>query len=145
MFRAFAIALAAFIVVGCSTSAEVDNPFGGGGDEQKTQMAAFAAQSQHPNRQAEESQLSALIDRKDGRIKLINPTNQSITDAKVWTNGTFVTRVESIPARGQLTLSRENFYNKDGISLSKSSTPINRVQIETGDRFLNVLGPAYDQ
>jgi hypothetical protein len=143
MFRSLAIALAAFLLAGCSTSAEVDNPFGGGGDG-KTQMAAFAAQSQYPNRQAEESQISAVVDRKEGRIKIINPTNQALTDAKVWANGAFVTRVDSIPARGSMTLTRENFYNKDGIALSKSNTPINRIQIETGDRFVNLLGPAYE-
>jgi len=142
MFRAFAIAVAALALAGCSTSAELDNPFKG--DDGKTQMAAFAAQSQYPNKQAEDSQLTALINRKDGQIKIINPTNQAMTDAKVWANGSFVARVDSIPARGQLTLSRERFYDKNGISLARSNNPITRVQVESGDRFLNLQGPAME-
>src|SRR6267142_5948217 len=51
MFRALAIALGAFILAGCSTSASVQNPFKSD-DTQKTQLAAFAAQAQYPNKQA---------------------------------------------------------------------------------------------
>jgi hypothetical protein len=91
MLRPAAIALAGFILVGCSTSASVDNPFKGD-DTQKTQLAAFAAQSQYPNKQASDDlRATALVNRKDGTIKIINSTSQALTDAKVWVNGAYVT------------------------------------------------------
>ena len=145
MFRAAAIALGAFILVGCSTNASVQNPFKGD-DTQKTQLAAFAAQSQYPNKQASDDlRATALIDRKEGTIKIINSTQQSLTDVKLWVNGAYVTHVDTIPARGIVTIKRENLYNRDGISLAKANAGITKVQLEQGDRFYNLEGPAFEQ
>src|SRR5258706_8795021 len=95
MFRAAAIALAGFILVGCSTSAEVKNPFKSD-DTQKTQLAAFAAQSQYPSKQpSDDLRVAALINKGDGTIKIINSTNQAINDAKLWVNSAFVTHVDT--------------------------------------------------
>ncbi len=145
MFRATAIALAAFILVGCSTSASVKNPFKSD-DSHRTQLAAFAAQSQYPTKQASDDlAIAALIKGKDGDIKLLNTTQQAITDAKVWINGSFVTHVDTIPAKGTVMIKRDDLFNRDGISLSKASTAINRIQLESGDKLYNVHGPAYEQ
>jgi hypothetical protein len=145
MLRATVIALAAFIVVGCSTSAEVKNPFKSD-DTHKTQLAAFAAQSQYPTKQASDDlAVAALMKGKDGDIKLINTTQQAVTDAKVWVNGAFVTHLDTIPARGTVTIKREDLFNRDGISLAKSNTGITRIQLEMGDKLYNVHGPAYEQ
>ena len=145
MLRAAAIALAGFILVGCSTSASVENPFKGD-DTEKTQLAAFAAQSQYPNKQASDDlRATALINRKDGTIKIINSTNQALTDARLWVNGAFVTHVDTIPARGMLTIKRENLYDSHGISLAKSNAGITKVQLEAGDKFYNLEGPVFEQ
>ena len=145
MFRAVAIALAGFVLVGCSTSARVDNPFKGD-DTQKTQLAAFAAQSQYPTKQASDDlRATALVDRKEGTIKIINSTSQAITDSKLWVNGAFVTHVDTIPARGMVTIKRENLYDKNGIPLAKSNAGITKVQLESGDKFSNLEGPAFEQ
>jgi len=145
MFRAAAIALAGFILVGCSTSAEVKNPFKSD-DTQKTQLAAFAAQSQYPNKQASDDlAVAALIKGKDGDIKLINTTQQAITDAKLWVNSAFVTHVDTIPAKGVVSIKRENLYNRDGIPLSKANIGISKVQLEMGDKLYNLEGPAFEQ
>jgi hypothetical protein len=145
MFRAVAIALAGFVLVGCSTSARVDNPFKGD-DTQKTQLAAFAAQSQYPSKQASDDlRATALVDRKEGTIKIINSTSQAITDAKLWVNGAFVTHVDTIPARGLVTIKRENLYDRNGIPLAKANAGISRVQLESGDKFYNLEGPAFEQ
>lgn len=145
MFRAVAIALAGAILAGCSTSASVDNPFKGD-DTQKTQLAAFAAQSQYPNKQASDDlRVAALVDRKEGTIKIINSTTQALTDAKLWVNGAFVTHVDTIPARGMLTIKRENLYDRNGIPLAKSNAGITKVQLEVGDKFYNLEGPAFEQ
>ena len=145
MFRPVAIALGAFILVGCSTSASVENPFKGD-DTQKTQLAAFAAQSQYPCKQASDDlRATVLIDRKEGTIKIINSTSQAITDSKVWVNGGFVTPVDTIPARGLVTIKRENLYNREGGPLEKANAGITKVQIEAGDRFYNLDGPVFEQ
>jgi len=145
MFRAVAIALAGAILAGCSTSASVDNPFKGD-DTQKTQLAAFAAQSQYPNKQASDDlRVAALVDRKEGTIKIINSTSQALTDAKLWVNGAFVTHVDTIPARGMLAIKRENLYNREGLSLAKANAAVSKVQLESGDKFYNLEGPAFDQ
>src|SRR5882762_9194059 len=121
MFRAAVIALTGFILVGCSTSAEVKNPFKSD-DTQKTQLAALAAQSQYPNKQpSDDLRVTALINKGDGTIKIINSTNQAINDAKLWVNSAFVTHVDTIPAKGVVSIKRENLYNRDGIPLSKAN------------------------
>jgi PBP1b-binding outer membrane lipoprotein LpoB len=145
MLRAAAIALAGLFLVGCSTSAQVKNPFKSD-DSQKTQLAAFAGQSQYPNKQASDDlAVTALVNKKDGTTKIINSTPQAITDAKIWINGAFVTHVDTIPARGMTTIPRENFFDRNGISMAKSSTGITKVQMETADKFYNLHGPAFEQ
>src|SRR3954467_2982970 len=143
MLRAAAIALGAFILVGCSAS--VQNPFKSD-ETQKTQLAAFAAQSQVPNKQASDDlRATALINKGDNSIKIINSTQQSINDAKLWVNGAYVTHVDTIPARGVVTVKRENLYNRDGINLSKANVGITKVQLEQGDKFYNLEGPVFEQ
>ena len=145
MLRATVIALAGLILVGCSTSAAMKNPFKSD-DTHKTQLAAFAAQANYPNKQASDDlAIAALMKGKDGDIKLLNTTQQAVTDAKVWVNGSFVTHLDTIPAKGTVMIKREDLFNHDGISLAKSNTGINRIQIEMGDKLYNVHGPAYEQ
>jgi len=145
MFRAVAMALGAFILVGCSTSASVENPFKGS-DTEKTQLAAFAAQSQLPSKQpSDDLRVAALINKDNGNIKVINSTQQSINDSKLWVNGSFVTHVDTIPARGVVSIKRENLYNRDGIPLTKANIGISKVQLESGDKLYNLEGPAFEQ
>jgi hypothetical protein len=145
MFRAAAIALGAIILVGCSTSASVQNPFKSD-DTQKTQLAAFAAQAQYPTKQpSDDLRAAALIEKGDGTIKIINTTNQALNDARLWVNGAFVTHVDTVPAKGLVTIKRENLYNRDGISLAKASIGIKNVQLEMGDKLYNLEGPAFEQ
>jgi hypothetical protein len=145
MFRAVAIALGIFILAGCNTSASVQNPFKGD-DTQKTQLAAFAAQSQFPTKQpSDDLRVTALINKDNGTIKVINSTQQAINDAKLWVNGSFVTHVDTIPARGMVAIKRENLYNRDGIPLSKANIGISKVQLESSDKLYNLEGPAFEQ
>jgi len=142
MFRAVAIALGAFILAGCSGSM---NPFKSD-DTQKTQLAAFAAQSQYPTKQpSDDLRVSALINKDDGSIKIINNTQQTINDAKVWVNGAYVTHVDTIPSKGVVSIKRENLYDQKGISLAKANAGVTKVQLETGDKLYNLEGPSFEQ
>ena len=145
MFRAVAIALAGFVLVGCSTSTKLSNPFKGD-DTQKTQLAAFAAQSQYPTKQAaDDLKVAALVNTDDGTIKLINTTSQALTDTKLWVNGAYVTHVDTIPAQATVTIKRENLYNHDGIPFTKANVAVSKVQLEQGDKFYNLQGPAFER
>ncbi len=141
MFRAAAIALGAFILIGCSSV----NPFKSD-DSQKTQLAAFAAQSQYPSKQASDDlRVTALVHKDDGSIKLINTTQQTINDTKLWVNGAFVTHVDTIPSKGVVTIKRENLYDQKGISMAKANSGITKVQLEQGEKLYNLEGPAFEQ
>ena len=63
----------------------------------------------------------------------------------MWVNGAYVVHVDTIPARGITTLQRENFYNRDGISLARANGSTNKVQLEVGDKFYNLEGPVFEQ
>jgi len=89
--------------------------------------------------------VTALVNKDDGSIKLINSTQQTINDAKLWVNGAFVTHVDTIPAKGVVTIKRENLYDQKGISMAKANSGITKVQLEQGDKLYNLEGPAFEQ
>ncbi len=89
--------------------------------------------------------MTALVNKDDGSIKLINSTQQTINDTKLWVNGAFVTHVDTIPAKGVVTIKRENLYDQKGISMVKANSGITKVQLEQGDKLYNLEGPAFEQ
>jgi len=133
------------VPLGCRTEAEVRNPFGRGSEE-RTQLAAHAAQSEYPAdaEASDELRAAALVDRRANTIKVVNFSNEPIRDADIWVNGNFVHRVPSIPANGSVTLSRSDFYDGSGQNLASVQTAANRIQIVTGDELYNLLGPVIE-
>src|SRR5438552_2668754 len=118
------------LAAGCSTSAELGNPFGG--SEQNAQLAAYAASSHYPNQQPTGTMaIAALVDRDRNDVELINTTDKPISNAKVWVNGSYVTPLGTLPAHGVVKLSRNVFYDSTGRSLGKSNTLITRVDLQT--------------
>src|SRR5207244_12933971 len=106
----------------------------------------FPTHSQQPTKHPSDAQrATALISKGDGTIKIINTTNQAVNDAKLWINGSFVTHVDTVPAKGLVTIKRENLYNRDGISLAKANIGIQKVQLEMADKLYNLEGPAFEQ
>lgn len=132
-----ALVLAA--AVGLSGCAAMDRA--GGTD---TRYAAIAAKSQIPSEASDELRATALIDRKDNTIRILNPTDRSIRSAKVWINRNFVTPVDNIPSHGSVTLRRDEFYNSSGMPLTKSDTTASVVQLEEGGKLYNLLGPVFE-
>ena len=131
-------------VAGCSTSADV-HPFASNGDE-KAQLAAFAAKSEYPNVQASDDlKASAIVSRDKNQIKVVNSTDQSLTNVKVWVHGAYVAPVTQIPAHGLVTLERKDFYDRNGQTLADVKTPPAKIQLQTQDRFFNLEGPAFEQ
>lgn len=145
------IAAAAAALVGCETSARL-GPVGGGdrtSPTQQTQLAAFAAkpENQYPSdaQATDDLRAAAIVDGEAGNIKIYNFTDEPLTNVKVWVNGTHLYQVDNIPAKQSKTLPRSLFYNKNGMSLANSDTPVQRVQIQTSDDTLaTLLGPVFE-
>lgn len=109
-----------------------------------TQYAALAARSKIPAEASDTLQATALIDRKANTIRILNPTDRSIRDAKVWVNQNFVTPVDNIPSHGLVTLQRGEFYDSSGRPLTRSDTTANTVQLEEDGKLFNLLGPVFE-
>lgn len=125
--------VASTLLLGCSMGNRTDRA---------AERAAFAASATYPQQQpSTDLPALALIDRDDGTIRILNPTDQAIRDANVWVNGNFVARVDSIPPHGGVTLRREVFYNPAGRSLSDLTTPATTVQLDSSGNFLHPSRP----
>lgn len=132
---------AAALAVGCSTSAEVENPFNDHSTSE-TRMAAFAAKAEYPgDAKAQDIKATALISQSGDKIQIINASDQSLKDVNVWLDGRFVAKVNSIPASSTISLDRSRFYDDRGTSLSDVKQPISRVEIESGGTLYRLQGP----
>lgn len=143
MFRSTFAMLALVAVAGCSTSARMDNPFVGGKSD-NAMLAAYAANSRFPTSQPTGELKATVVVDSSNRIKIINPADTPISDARVWINREFVTHVVSIPAHSAVDLPRSIFYNGQGQSLASIKTGPLVVQIENRDGLYNLQGPAWD-
>jgi hypothetical protein len=54
-----------------------------------------------------------------------------------------VQRFDSVPARGEITLPRTRFYDRNGQSLSSVNTPAESVQLQWDNDVYTLLGPVY--
>jgi hypothetical protein len=136
-------------LAGCSAKLEPVG-MGGQGDRsaQQTQLAAYAASdaNQYPE-DAEASndfRAAAVVNRESGTIRIFNFSNQPLTNAKLWINQNYVREVDMVPANGSKRISYNELYDPSGRTLSSAKTPVTNVQIQTGDRLHNVMGPAFE-
>lgn len=145
------IALTAVVSIaalsGCQAGAQFDPQFGRTAAADRTQLAAYAASTEFP-RDAEASddlRAAALIDRRANTVRVLNFSDRPLRDASIWVNGSFVNRVDTIPANGSITIPSADFYDATGRSLSAQATTANVVQLQVGDDLYNLQGPVYDQ
>ena len=52
-------------------------------------------------------------------------------------------RVDTIPARGSMTLSRNRFFDRAGTNFASSNAPINRVELQFDNDLYTLMGPVY--
>ena len=137
------------VLAGCSNT----STWGGSGTaydpgldaDERTRLAAYAASSKYPDAQpSDDLRMTAVVDRRAGMIRILNPTHDAATDATVWVNRNFVTRVDRIPAQGITELDMDRFYNGQGRSLPDVNTAVREVQVQRGDRLQNLLGPVFE-
>ena len=85
-------------------------------------------------RASDDLRATAVVDRAAGRIKIVNPSDQSLRDVKIWVDGRYAGSAAEIPARGTMSVDRS------GLDVKSTS----RIQIQSGDKLYNVQGPAFD-
>jgi hypothetical protein len=141
MLRGTILTLAAASLIGCSSSMNLDPT----GDKQEaTQMAAFAATAKHPTTApANDWQVASMI--SGNTLKIINYSNNIVTDPVVWINGLYVSKVGTIAANATVTVPFAHFYDANGDVLNTDKTPVKDVVIENGSATHMLLGPSVEQ
>ena len=145
-----AVVVVVSALTGCRTTTVFNPAKLGGGDDptMRTQLTAFAAktENQYPEgaQASDELNVSAIVTRADGSLRLYNFTDQTLSEGKGWVNREFVTPLRAIAPNGKLIIGRNLFYNNTGTPLSGSTAGIVRVQIERQGTLYNVLGPALE-
>ena len=152
MIRQVATLMAAALLAGCTAS--VSNPNGGststdmtppnvaGNGSRDAQMASFAARTQRPTTNAQESRYTAVVTNSGG-IMVINPTDQPLNDGALWINDKYVAQLPPIAPRGTATLSRNQFFDRNGHTMDWTAEKLNKVELQSGDQLYTFSGPAY--
>jgi hypothetical protein len=142
--------LAALVLAaaGCSASLEPLGMDQNGQASQEAQLAAFAAaeQNQFPRdaQASDDFHAAAVVDRDKQSIRIFNYTNEPISNAKLWVNQSYVRQIDTLPANGSTRVSFSELYNNNAQTFIAARAPITSIQLQTGDRLHNVLGPAYE-
>ena len=152
MIRQAATLVTAALLAGCTASAT--NPEGGststdftptnvaGTGSRDAQMASFAARTQRPTTNAQDSRYTAVVT-ANGAIQVINPTDQPLNDGALWINDKYVAQVPPLAPRGTAMLSRNQFYDRNGHTMDWSAEKLNKLELQSGDQLYKVNGPAY--
>lgn len=142
MLRKTVIALAATTLIGCSAGGTF-SPLGSKSSGEQAQLAAYAATARYPGdaKPSTDLRAAALINPKSDAVKIVNLSDQPVRDANVWVNGTFVRKVNIVPAHGAVVLDRSEFFDASGQNMTKLNAPVHKVEIQTGDH-LYALGDA---
>ena len=127
---------------GSNASTDVTPPNVAGSSSRDAEMAAFAARTQRPNGNAQQSQYTAVVT-PAGAIQVINPTDQQLSSGALWVNEKYVAQVPPISPHGTVTLNRNQFFDRDGHTMDWSAEKLNKLELQSGDQFYTVNGPAY--
>ncbi len=136
-------------LTGCAS----DGGFAGFGDsrertEQRAQMAAFAAseENQYPDNVnvSEDLAVAGIVNQKDNTIRIFNFSDQTLRNAKLWINQSFVYRIDNVPANSSTRVPFSGLYNSDGRTFTDVRAPITSIQLQVDDTMYRVQGPAYE-
>ncbi|MDP9174715.1 MAG: hypothetical protein M3O30_12730 [Planctomycetota bacterium] len=111
--------------------------------EDSTKLSAYAASAHFPdNVKAENSgSIGVLIEPASKVLRIVNFSQNDITNAEVWVNHDYVARVETIPPMGSVRLDETTFYDHEGHALTANPVAVTTVQLHSGDHVWNLLGP----
>jgi hypothetical protein len=113
-------------------------------DKQSSEnLAAYGAQTAYPDSVKTDASttMGCVVEPGVHLLRVLNFGQNSINDADVWVNGTYVLKVDSIPADSYVKLNLSRFYDHDGHSFTDSEATVTKVQLHLGDRMWTLLGP----
>ncbi len=124
----------AALLAGCASNSSTTSR------SEATQRASYAATAKLPaERQPSDLHIAVLV--KGDHMRLVNFTDDTIRNADIWINGTFVHHIDALPARGSVTLLKSAFYDTTGHSFADVSTPTHEVTVQQGNTVSTTLGP----
>jgi hypothetical protein len=134
-------------MVGCTASVEPSEPVTTSSrtvirEDDTAQLAAYAATAQLPENAVYKSDLSvgAIVDR-DGRIHIYNFTDKPLAAGNIWVNREYVQRFDGIPARAEIILARNRFFNHQGDTLVVNNARVQSVDLQWDRDVHSLLGP----
>lgn len=145
MVRQTLIALAFAGLAGCQANTAV-KPVGTNNDRNNgAQLAAYAATARLPENivYRNDLQAAAVVDRDTGAVHIYNFTDKPLAGGNLWVNKTYVQRFRNVPARSEITLPRNRFFDRNGQGLSTVNTPVESVQLQWDNDVYTLLGPVY--
>jgi len=117
------------------------------GDDARESIA-YAARAKYPtpttNRSSEKYQAAAFDDRGARRLEVYNLTDQAIPARAVWVGGTYVARISPIGPKGHATVKYGELLEAgpSARDLGSANRYPDRVELETDDGLVKVIGPA---
>lgn len=131
MLRMSLALTAVTLIAGCSTSATIGPSAG-----EQSRLLSFAASVTYPvnvTPSRDYWQTVAVVGRNRDRLTIANPTDQPMTDLRVWINGQYVTHIDAIPAYGAVMLRRADFYSGGGQMYATPFANADRIELQIGD------------
>jgi hypothetical protein len=138
MRRTLALAVAGCLTlgaVGCATN-----------ELQTRREVARAALSHYPAVQAKQSatyKLAAVDDQGAGTVEILNLTDNTTPQAKVWVNGRYVSGVPAVPARSSVTVKYGDLLEAGPgvMDLGRANSKVAKVELEVNGELFVVQGP----
>ena len=106
-------------------------------------VAALASYPGNPQ-QSDEVRLAAVDRTKDKKIDVLNLTDRSVQSPTIWVNQTFLSKTETIPPRGQVTIKYSALIEQGtGVrDLDMANVPVKAVEVQTAEGLFSVMGPS---
>ena len=142
MSRILLCLVAALAVAGCESqndSARTANVAPSG-----MQLAAYAGAHQYPTTMpvTDHSRIAAVVNHRNGTIKIYNFDSRPMSDVEVWVNQSFVQHINGIAPHSSVIIRTSDLYNGLGQSFASLNAPVSLVQVEADNSLLTALGPA---
>jgi hypothetical protein len=111
------------------------------------QRASIAATAKYPADTQPTASLfsvAAVDDAGRGELQLLNLSDAAVPQSTVWVNGRFVSRIETIPARGIVAVRYVHLIEAgQAVSdLAREKQAVTKVELQTPQALVKVLGPA---
>ena len=135
-----AATVAAGLLAGCATQ-----DVGRVGQEPR-EAIGYAATAEYPGnaRKSDRVQVTAVNDDGAHEMILYNLSNQSVPASSVWVNGAFVTKIDTIPPKGSVTVKHSELLEAGPGTgdVKRLDQPVTRVELQTPDGLFAAGGPA---